>query len=509
VSRVLRSLAVLVLSLAAFTTAYATGLQNIALGKSITPLTNTVLGDPAWVTDGDAIGAAWYSYQGGGYNTNSFTIDLGAQYAVDSVNIYIAQVYGYELYSSDNGTDWTLRSQVNFGISQAGPLAPLAGGYSARYFSYWAYATWNQYVGVVEFQVCTVDSTPNPNTCTLAPKYTVGGSATGLVSGDTLVLQNNGTDNLNITADGSFTFATALASGDAYAVTVGTNPTDKTCTVSQGTGTIGSANVTNVSVSCGPTNVALSKPASATSTYDIYVPSRGNDGDIATIWNGGSTMACWQVDLQAIFAIQTIIANSEQWGTSSFTTTFQVAGSVNGSIWSNIGPQTTGTSATPSFSFDASGAAMRYIRFCTVAGTTQWATLGELQAYGPLAATYTVGGNVSGLAAGDTLVLEDNGVDTLDITVNGPFTFGTPLNAGATYTVSVGTNPSGKSCAVSGGTGTIASANVTDISVSCQAIAPVVDAEPVPTLSEWALMLMMLLLALSGGGYALRREGRL
>ena len=38
--------------------------------------------------------------------------------------------------------------------------------------------------------------------------YTIGGTVTGLTS--TLVLQNNGGDDLTRTADGAFTFATAL-----------------------------------------------------------------------------------------------------------------------------------------------------------------------------------------------------------------------------------------------------------------------------------------------------------
>src|SRR5205085_2471497 len=80
------------------------------------------------------------------------------------------------------------------------------------------------------------------------PTFTVGGTVSGL-SG-TVVLQDNGADNLTVTADGPFTFATALAPGGAYAVTVKTNPTGQTCTVTNGSGTMGSANVTNVAVSC-------------------------------------------------------------------------------------------------------------------------------------------------------------------------------------------------------------------------------------------------------------------
>ena len=55
------------------------------------------------------------------------------------------------------------------------------------------------------------------------------------------MLQDNGGDNLSVSANGSFTFATALASGAAYNVTVKTNPSGQTCSVSSGSGTIASA----------------------------------------------------------------------------------------------------------------------------------------------------------------------------------------------------------------------------------------------------------------------------
>ena len=78
--------------------------------------------------------------------------------------------------------------------------------------------------------------------------FTVGGTVSGL-SG-TVVLQDNGGDNLSVSASGAFTFATALAAGAAYNVTVATSPAEQTCTVSGGSGTISAANVTSVSVSC-------------------------------------------------------------------------------------------------------------------------------------------------------------------------------------------------------------------------------------------------------------------
>lgn len=154
--KISRALVVCMLSLAGLTSAYAGGLNNVALGKPITPITNTILGDPAWVTDGVNDTGAWYSYQGGSYNTNSFTIDLGAQYAIDSVYIFVSQIFGYQLHSSDNESDWTLRNEANFGESSSGAFGPLAGGYSARYLKYWSYTNTSQYIGIIEFQVFTV-----------------------------------------------------------------------------------------------------------------------------------------------------------------------------------------------------------------------------------------------------------------------------------------------------------------------------------------------------------------
>jgi hypothetical protein len=77
--------------------------------------------------------------------------------------------------------------------------------------------------------------------------YTVGGSVTG--ASGSLVLQNNGGDDLSLTGNSSFVFNTALNNGAAYAVTVRTNPNGQTCLVTNGSGNI-SGNVSNVLVSC-------------------------------------------------------------------------------------------------------------------------------------------------------------------------------------------------------------------------------------------------------------------
>ena len=81
----------------------------------------------------------------------------------------------------------------------------------------------------------------------MAP-YSVGGTVSGL-SG-TVVLQDNGGDNLSVSASGGFTFATTLTTGSPYDVTVQTSPAGQTCSVANGSGTVGSASITNVAVTC-------------------------------------------------------------------------------------------------------------------------------------------------------------------------------------------------------------------------------------------------------------------
>ena len=87
-------------------------------------------------------------------------------------------------------------------------------------------------------------------TCT-TNSFTVGGTVTGLAVGSTGVTLHNGADNPIITANGPFTFATAVPSGTTYLVTA-TDPTSPSqhCVVANATGTMGAANVTNVTVTC-------------------------------------------------------------------------------------------------------------------------------------------------------------------------------------------------------------------------------------------------------------------
>ncbi len=85
------------------------------------------------------------------------------------------------------------------------------------------------------------------------PLDQIGGTLAGLSGSGAVVLQDNGGDNLTLTANGPFTFATPLASGQTYAVTVLSSPSGQYCTVNGGSGTVGNGPVTTVNVVCAPT----------------------------------------------------------------------------------------------------------------------------------------------------------------------------------------------------------------------------------------------------------------
>jgi hypothetical protein len=245
--------------------------------------------------------------------------------------------------------------------------------------------------------------------------YSVGGTVTGL-SASGLVLQDNGTDNLTVSSGAStFTFATPQPSGTAYAVTVLTQPTGETCAVSGGTGTI-TGNVTSVGLTCTVNTYSIGGTVAGLSASGLVLQD-----------NGGDNLA---------------VAS----GSHSFTFTSKLNSGATYAV--TVLTQPTGET-------------------CAVSGGTGTATADVTSvSISCSPATYTIGGDISGLNSSG-LVLQDNGTDNLSVTSgSAKFTFSTPLDYGATYAVTVSNPPTGETCSVSSGTGTV-SGTVTTVRVAC------------------------------------------
>ena len=258
--------------------------------------------------------------------------------------------------------------------------------------------------------------------------FTVGGSVSGL-TGSGLVLQNNGGDNLTIATSGNFTFATALASGAAFNVTVKTQPLSptQTCVVTNPTGTLGSANITNVVVTC------------TTNTYSI-------GGSVIGLTGAGLVLQDNAGNDLAVAA-----------GSSTFTFSTPIASGANYQVTLKTQPTvpTQSCAVTAATGKVVSSNITNVVVTCT---TT----------------TYTVGGSISGLTASG-LVLENNAADDLTVPATSTsFTFATKVASGASYSVTVKTQPAGQTCAVTSASGTVGAAPVANVAVACITVAPFV-----------------------------------
>jgi hypothetical protein len=107
------------------------------------------------------------------------------------------------------------------------------------------------------------------------PTHVVGGTISGIASAATITLSLNG-----VTApfgDGPFTFADPrVPQGDAYEVTVVGSPADLHCSVARGKATMGTADVTDVAVTCLSDDAALTELAlQGTSIFQSAKPQLG------------------------------------------------------------------------------------------------------------------------------------------------------------------------------------------------------------------------------------------
>ena len=265
--------------------------------------------------------------------------------------------------------------------------------------------------------VADASGTANSNVTSIAVTcklnaYSVGGTATGLLY--PVILQDGGTDNLTVTADGTFTFPTKIPIGSPYAATVYAQTPGEFCTVTHGSGTMGTAPITNIALSCE-------------ARYTVGGTISGLTVGSLVLANGGATL---NIDGGA--------------------TTFTFAASVTPGSTYNV------TIKTMPMGFScllANGAGTANSNVQNVAITCT-----------PL--TYSLGGSIQGLNS-KGLVLA-NGADRLTVALgSSQFTMPTPVAYTSAYATTIATQPDGLACAIAGGGGTMPAANISTIVISC------------------------------------------
>ena len=191
-------------------------MQNIALGKPVTALTDVVpgYGSPESTVDGLCIdpydcsdtSGYWYSYQGDP-SYNRFIIDLLSSVSIVELHFLPLQIHSYTIWTSDNNIDWTERHNATGPFPGYVITIPVNGAYSARYIKYEGFVGGNAYTGMGEFEVyasngCSVGFDPGtPVTLTAVADagstFTGWSDGTGSASGCT----GTGTCSFTITDD--------------------------------------------------------------------------------------------------------------------------------------------------------------------------------------------------------------------------------------------------------------------------------------------------------------------
>ena len=226
-------------------------------------------------------------------------------------------------------------------------------------------------------------------------KVTIGGTIDGL-AGSGLVLQNNGGDNLAVSANGTFNFNTSVDAGSPYNITVLTQPANPSqgCTVANAAGTA-TSNVTSVAVTCSTGSFSVGGTVSGLAGSGLALRNNGGD-DLAIASNGSFTFA---TELASGSAFEVAVA-TQPTRPSQTCTVADAAGTIGGAD----------------------------VRTVKVSCATN---------------KYTIRGTVSGLQ-GSGLVLRNNGGDDVGVQSDGAFAFPTQIPSGSAFSVTVATDPAGR-----------------------------------------------------------------
>ena len=255
---------------------------------------------------------------------------------------------------------------------------------------------------------------------------------------------------------------------------------------------------------CGTTNLALNKTATASSLENAGFPaSNAVDGSLGTRWSSAFSDPQWlEVDLGSTQSICQVTLNWE----AAYATAFQIQTSPDGTTWTPVYSTTTGTGGTQTLAVTGSG---RYIRmYGTARGTQYGYSLYEFSVYtttgggggntvtvtSPGSQTSTVGTAASlqitatDSAPGETLTDTATGLPAgLSISSSGLIT-GTPTTA-TTATVTVtATDTTGASGTTSftwtvssGGTGCTGQSNTPNFGPNVDIFDPSMSASSIQT----------------------------
>jgi hypothetical protein len=159
---------------------------------------------------------------------------------------------------------------------------------------------------------------------TLPPTYSIGGTITGL-SGSGLTIAYGSQTLSPATGAATFVFPTAMSAGTAYSVTVQSQPAGQTCLVTNGTGTVGPANVTTIQLSCNANNLSGTASVGSPIANSAIVMIDSNDRQVTTKTDGSGQYALSTVGLTAPFLVSVVASSASSNGYAAGTTFYSVS----------------------------------------------------------------------------------------------------------------------------------------------------------------------------------------
>jgi len=360
----------------------------------------------------------------------------------------------------------------------------------------------------------------------------VGGTVTGATGLVTLRGTLSGADGAVkavaqiFAVDGAFDFGAALpgVAGDGYEVVVTEAPANQVCAVDGGVGTLADADVDGVAVECStPPSHALSVQVAGLAGSGLVLEEREGGGQLAVAADGTWALP---VEIQEGAPFDLVVLEQPAGPaqvcafagpaaaampagdhavplTCTTTPLYGVGGSVVGLLGEGLVLDLNGTESLAVAPSVAPGdqafqfatqlmAGQPYLvavlsqpaaptQACEVqfgegtvpAGGVDDVTVICGQAMGQDVEAWSVGGQVSGLEGSGLRLKLNNGQQNLDVDADGPFAFQNPLYPFTDYQVQVAIQPQDpvQTCVVTGGSGTVEHADVTDVAVQCYSAA--------------------------------------
>ena len=264
-----------------------------------------------------------------------------------------------------------------------------------------------------------------------AEMFSISGTisgATGTVIWETLVagsiVQDGGDTNGAVT----FSPLDGITEGSNWSVVINTPPTGQNCEVTSGSGTL-TADINNVEIAC-------SDVVTSPTTFSI-------SGNVS----GASGSVTWEISKDGAFF--------NDGGANNGAVTFTDA-MASGSVWAvsiNSAPSGQTCSVT-------NGSGTLSADITNVSITCSDIVVGPTD--------YSISGTVSGASGSVVWELSKDGNFFNDGgATNGAVTFTAAMASGSNWAVTINTSPSGQTCSVSNGSGTLNS-NVTNVAITCE-----------------------------------------